>query len=172
VPKLIDRGDGVMTDDFGNAIGFYHAADLADTYAERVASAQPGDAIAGDDVAKVRTFGTGATRSNDKGRIDPEGFLSPLAVERYCEYLDKHRYQADGTIRDSDNWQRGIPLASYAKSLWRHVLAFWTRHRGFTIADTRTGVDIEEDLCAIIFNAQGYLHELLKDKRRATTDIG
>lgn len=113
----------------------------------------------------VRTFETGATRSADTGRIDPEGFLSPLVLERYCEYMGKHRLQPDGNLRASDNWQKGIPLTTYVKGLWRHFLHFWTRHRGFTILDPLAAADIEEDLCAIMFNAQGYLFELLQAKR-------
>ena len=109
----------------------------------------------------LRTFATGATRTADSGRIDPEGFLSPLAVQRYSEYLHKHRFQADGVTRDSDNWQRGVPLDVYMKSAWRHFLHWWTRHRGWTVSDPQAGSDIEEDLCAVIFNAQGYLHELV-----------
>ena len=118
----------------------------------------------------VRVFDTGATRSNDAERIDPEGFLSPLALERYSEYLHKHRLQPDGSVRDSDNWQKGIPLDAYMKGLLRHVLHLWQRHRGWTVVDPKAGVDIQEDLCAIIFNAQGYLHELLKTGRRANEE--
>jgi hypothetical protein len=110
----------------------------------------------------VRKFDTGATRSADGGRYDPEGFLSPLAIERFCEYMNKHRQQPDGSIRASDNWQKGLPLTTYIKGMWRHFLHLWVRHRGFEPTDDKAGADAEEDLCAIIFNAQGYLHELLK----------
>ncbi len=113
----------------------------------------------------IRTFETGATRSGDSGRYDPEGFLSPLALERFCEYMNKHRRQADGTLRDSDNWQKGMPLISYMKGMWRHLLHLWQRHRGWTVTDPGAAANIEEDLCAIIFNAQGYLHELVKGSR-------
>jgi len=114
-----------------------------------------------------RVFESGATRSDDLGRIDPEAALSPLALERYSEYILKHRRQSDGALRDMDNWQKGIPLAAYAKGLWRHLLHFWQRHRGWTVVDPKAATSIEEDLCAIIFNAQGYLHEILKEQRRA-----
>lgn len=112
----------------------------------------------------VRSFETGATRSSDKDRDDPEGYLSPLVIDRFCQYMSKHRVQPDGSIRDSDNWQKGLPLATYMKGLWRHFLHLWTRHRGWTVRDQKAAADIEEDLCSIIFNAQGYLHELLKQK--------
>ena len=119
----------------------------------------------------VRLFETGATRSADAGRYDPEGFVSPIALERYCEYMHKHRFQADGSVRDSDNWQKGMPLASYAKGLWRHFLHFWQRHRGWTVTDPGAATDVEEDLCAMWFNIQGYLHELVKARRAAPLPV-
>jgi hypothetical protein len=115
----------------------------------------------------IRSFDTGATRSADAGRYDPEGFMSPIVIERFCEYMNKHRAQPDGSIRGSDNWQKGIPLAIYMKGMWRHVLHLWTRHRGHKVMDPLATTDMEEDLCAIIFNANGMLFELLKDKRKA-----
>lgn len=112
----------------------------------------------------VRKFETGATRSADAMRDDPEGYLSPLVIDRFNDYMTKHRKQPDGSIRDSDNWQLGMSFASYAKGLWRHALHFWTRHRGWPVRDPLAAPDIQEDLCAIIFNAQGYLHQLLRDE--------
>src|SRR5262245_3364407 len=113
---------------------------------------------------RLRTFDTGATRSPDSTRDDPEGFLSPLVLDRFCAYMTRHRVQADGTVRDSDNWQKGMPLSSYMKGLWRHFLHAWTRHRGYPVRDAGAAQDLEEDLCAIIFNAQGYLHTLWTSK--------
>jgi len=109
------------------------------------------------EINAMRVFETGATRNVDTTKLDYEGFLSPLAIERYAQYLHKHRYQADGNIRDSDNWQKGIPLAVYMKSMWRHFVDLWKLHRGYTADE-----DIETALCAIMFNAQGYLHEIVK----------
>jgi hypothetical protein len=118
-------------------------------------------------VEGVRQFESGATRSADAGRYDPEGFLSPIVLERFCEYMNKHRLQPDGSIRGSDNWQKGIPLATYAKGMWRHFLHFWTRHRGHVVRDDMSAASIEEDLCAILFNVQGYLFEVLKEKEQS-----
>ena len=112
----------------------------------------------------VRTFSGGATRTADAGRDDPEGYLSPLVIDRFNEYMTKHRKQSDGCLRASDNWQHGMPLYTYIKGLWRHFLHLWTRHRGFPVRDPGAAADREEDLCAIIFNAQGYLHELLVER--------
>lgn len=105
----------------------------------------------------MRQFKTGATRNSDEGKYDYEGFLSPLVLERFAKYMHKHRLQADGKLRDSDNWQKGIPQEAYMKSAWRHFMEWWKAHRTL-----KTEEDIEESICALIFNAQGYLHERLK----------
>ena len=107
----------------------------------------------------VRKFDTGATRDSEDGKLDYEGFLSTFVLLRYAEYMNKHRKQSDGKIRASDNWQKGIPLTAYMKSLWRHLVELWTEHR---LSDNDESK--EEALCAIIFNASGYLHEILKEK--------
>jgi hypothetical protein len=112
-----------------------------------------------DSIGVMRTFPTGATRHIDTEKMDIEGFLSPIVIQRYCEYLHKHRLQVDGTMRSSDNWQSGIPKDVYMKSLLRHVMAMWTHHRGFPLQ-----TDLQEDICGVIFNSCGYLFELLKEK--------
>ena len=119
------------------------------------------------DTPLVRSFDTGATRSADAGRYDPEAFMSPIVIERFCEYMQANRVQPDGTVRDGDNWQKGIPQATYVKGLWRHTLHLWTRMRGYVVQDPKAARNSEEDLCAIIFNANGLLFELLKDRRKA-----
>lgn len=105
----------------------------------------------------MRKFETGATRDTDINKPDYEGFLSPLVIERYGRYMNKHRKQADGKLRDSDNWQKGIPKEAYMKSAWRHFIDMWKEHRGIITKD-----GIEEALCALLFNVSGYLHEHLK----------
>ena len=107
----------------------------------------------------MRKFETGATRDVDEDKYDYEGFLSPLVMERFAEYMDKHRTQADGDLRDSDNWQKGIPKEAYMKSGWRHFMDWWKEHRGIKSQEGK-----EQAICAVIFNAQGYLYEILKDK--------
>jgi hypothetical protein len=107
----------------------------------------------------MRQFDTGATRNTDDGKIDFEGFLSPLVLAEFGDYMDKHRLQADGKLRDSDNWQKGIPLDAYMKSAWRHFFDWWSFHRGYPTAHGDTETEI---LCALMFNVMGYLHEKLK----------
>lgn len=118
----------------------------------------------------VRTFGTGATRDLDANKLDYEGFLSPLVLKRYAEHMHKARKMPDGSMRDSDNWQLGIPKEAYMKSLWRHFYSVWSLHRGIQtyVQPTHapaTPEDIETELCALLFNASGMLHEILKAKR-------
>jgi hypothetical protein len=112
----------------------------------------------------MRVFETGATRDDDTHKLDFEGFLSPLALEAFAEYMHKHRKQEDGRIRASDNWQRGICASVYMKSMWRHFFDVWKIHRGLTVVDPKTGkkVTLKEALCALFFNVQGMLHEELR----------
>ena len=106
----------------------------------------------------MRKFATGTTRDTAEGKFDYEGFLSPWVLERFARYMHKHRKQADGQLRDSDNWQKGIPKDVYIKSIFRHFMDLWFGHRGdFSQEGT------EEALCALMFNVQGYLFELLKE---------
>ena len=103
----------------------------------------------------MRTFDTGATRDTDAGKPDYEGFLSPLAIAAFGRYMDRHRKQANGVPRASDNWQKGIPLDAYMKSMWRHFFEVWALHR----AGEYPVAQMTEALCALQFNVQGYLHE-------------
>lgn len=110
----------------------------------------------------MREFETGATRDSNENKLDYEGFLSPLVLRRYAEFMHDHRLQADGKLRDSDNWQKGIPINEYASSLIRHTMAVWLLHRGYPAFDEKGNeLDLQTELCAAIFNAMGYLFELL-----------
>lgn len=109
----------------------------------------------------MRKFKSGATRSDASARPLYLGFFSPLVVQRFGAYMARHREQKDGTMRDPDNWQKGMPRASYLDGLFRHFTHAWLRHKGFEVLDPKAEPTIEDDLCAIIFNAQGYLHELM-----------
>lgn len=108
----------------------------------------------------MRTFDTGANRDTDHGKLDFEGFLSPAVLERYAEYMHGKRTLADGSVRDSDNWQKGIPISAYVKSLWRHFFAVWKSYR--------RGVVDMDDCCGALFNLMGLMHETLKSN---TADV-
>src|SRR3990167_2688002 len=106
----------------------------------------------------IRTFGSGATRDTDEGKLDWEGFISPVAMRYFAEYMHRNRYQSDGTLRDADNWQKGMPRRQYMKSLIRHTWALWCNWRSEEGSQgLRKATDL---LCAIIFNAQGLLLEI------------
>lgn len=122
----------------------------------------------------MRTFNGGAVRDEDNYKLDYEGFLNPLVLEAYGEYMHHHRKMTDGTLRDSDNWQKGFGKSVVAKSLIRHAIEFWKDHRGYQVTDRKSGkhVYIKDILCAIIFNAQAYLLEVLKEEDEINDPIG
>lgn len=95
-------------------------------------------------------FKTGATRSAETA-YDPSGFLSPRVLQVFSEYMEKHRTQADGTLRASDNWQKGMPTSRTIRSLIRHTFDIWLMSRGYKpkSKDCTTPLDA---LCAIYFN--------------------
>ena len=106
---------------------------------------------------KTRKFSTGATRDADHDKLDYEGFVSPEVLQVFATYMHKHRVQSDGSLRDSDNWQKGMPLDAYMKSGWRHFHDWWMEHRGY---ESREG--LINALCGLMFNVQGYMFEVLK----------
>lgn len=113
-------------------------------------------------MGKVRKFNSGATRDSEEGKNDYEGYLSPLVIEAYGNYMTKHRKQSDGSIRDSDNWKKGFGNKHYdvcMKSLWRHFLDLWLEHRGFI---SREGM--KDALMGILFNTMAYTYQFLMDE--------
>jgi len=110
----------------------------------------------------MRLFKTGATRDTEEGKLDYEGATSAIVLKRCAEYSRKHRKTASGE-RPCDNWKKGMPRDAYLKSLCRHVMDVRLHHRGFS--EEAVG-ELEDALCAVIFNASGYLHELLKGESK------
>ena len=113
------------------------------------------------DDGTLRSFETGATRDTNEGKLDFEGFLSPAVLHQFARYMNMNRLQSDGNLRDSDNWQKGMPFDVYMKSGFRHFFEWWIQHR--------TGGEPHEDriamvgaICGVMFNCMGYLHEWLK----------
>ena len=109
----------------------------------------------------MRKFKSGATRDTDAMKPDYHGYLSPLVIEAFGRYMLKHQKQADGTMRDSDNWKRGIPKSAYMKSMFRHFHDVWMEHDGFK---SREGM--EDALMGLLFNVMGYSLEYLKEKKK------
>ena len=110
----------------------------------------------------VRQFDTGATRSPQAEKLCYDRFLSPLVLKRFAEYMHEHRKQSDGLMRDPDNWQKGIPQASYMDIMARHEMDVWLHQSGFPGDATE---DLETALCGLMFNAMGMLFEVLKAER-------
>ncbi|SRR6266566_5522147 len=143
---------------------------------------------------KIRQFSTGANRNSDIGKLDYEGFNSPIVEKAYAEYLNRHRKLSDGTVRDSDNWQKLFGDNHYdvcAKSMLRHVMDVWLFHRGFPeetnsytealrfedqekpfTEEERIELAREEAICGAIFNLKAYLFKLRTEKRNNAKSQG
>ena len=111
-----------------------------------------------------RTFESGATRDTVNDKLSYVKGMSVAVLHRYMEYLGKHREQPDGSTREFDNWKKGIPKECYIDSLVRHTMDEWRLYEGQAVIDNHGYVSEEDLLCAIIFNAHGILHEILKGK--------
>ncbi len=111
-------------------------------------------------------FTTGATRSTDANKVDYEGHINPEVLAIYGDYMNRHRVQRDGQLRQSDNWQKGIPLYRYVKSLIRHTFEFWRMWRGTTVLnpDNNKLFTFQDVLCAILFNVMGIMYEMQRAK--------
>lgn len=112
----------------------------------------------------MRKFKSGATRDNNEGKYDYEGFLSVLVLEAYAKYMHKNRLQADGKLRASDNWQKGFGedhLSVCLKSLYRHFVDLWKEHREYK---SRDGID--DAIGGLLFNAMAYYHKILVDRKK------
>ena len=130
-------------------------------------SAYYGNAGNARDKSAKQEFATGANRSGDTHKVDYEGHFSPSALRYFGNYMHRHRVnRRTGETRDSDNWQLGIPLHKYMKSLVRHTLDLHQAWRGTAVTDPDAPngelMTLGDLLAAIIFNAQGMLHELVE----------
>jgi hypothetical protein len=152
--KSCDTGPYDLVEKIGGAIEYMSEEPRA--YGQPPANPQP----------LLRTFASGATRNLDTNKLDYEGFLSPLVIEAFGKYMHSHRLQKDGTLRSSSNWKAGIPDEVYMKSMWRHFFDVWKLYSGYEVLSPEDShsVSREEALCAVLFNVQGMLHELLKEK--------
>jgi hypothetical protein len=117
-----------------------------------------------------RVFESGASRNSDDGKLDYDGFLSPQVLKSYALYMHKMRYLEDGNLRDSDNWQKGIPKSQYMKSMWRHFMDVWVGRRDISkdigTVDRYTKEERVEQLNALLFNVMGLLYEELNNNKK------
>ncbi len=116
-------------------------------------------------VAK-RVFPSGAIRNNAKRKFDYEGFVNPAVENSFARYMHKHRKMEDGTYRDSDDWQKGIPNEELMKCLLRHTIDVHLLHRGFEVIDeSGKKVTLEDCLNGVKFNVNAYLLNLIKGSK-------
>lgn len=108
-----------------------------------------------------RTFDSGATRASLGDKPQYEGYLNPLVLHRFAQYMQRHQTMEDGSRRAPDNWQKGIPKDALIDSGIRHIIDIWLHHRGYSYAARE---DLEESLCAAMFFTMAYLHSVLEDK--------
>lgn len=99
-------------------------------------------------MAKLTKFDSGAIRDTQEGKPNFYECMSPFAMWRYGEYMEKsaEKYGAD-------NWTKGIPIESYMKSLERHLLKLKMELKyGFTKEEG-------DHASAIMFNIMGLMHQ-------------
>lgn len=110
---------------------------------------------------EVRVFESGATRSPLGNKLQYEGYLNPLVLKRFAEYMKKHQTQSNGEQRAADNWQKNIPLESLYDSKVRHDMDVWLYARGY---EEEMEEDIEEALCAVMFNTMAILKQVIEKR--------
>jgi hypothetical protein len=113
---------------------------------------------------ETRRFESGAIRDSNEDKLDFESTFDPMTMESFAKFIHKHNKLPDGSMRPEDNWQKGIPKAEYMKSLFRHFMQAWKIHRGHKAYDNHGEVTMEDALNGIIFNARGYLYEILNGR--------
>jgi hypothetical protein len=139
----------------------------------------------------VRTMPSGATRSSEQSKFAYEGFINPAVLAVFANYMHMHRMQKDGTLREADNWQKGIGKQSCMESGLRHMMDLWALHRGYSVwkEKTSTGgekthyvlpwtelqgdwreIHLYDALCGIMFNTQAYILEQIKEDGGAYAD--
>ncbi len=127
----------------------------------------------GENVSANRLFATGATRNNDPERVDWVRMMSLSALFEYADYMRRHRKQADGALREFDNWKGqdgkgGFPKHEIVESLVRHTLDLAALESG---VEPMRKCEEKEACCAIIFNAMAYLHTILAEVERTGKQV-
>lgn len=119
----------------------------------------------------LRMSESGAIRNSDIGKINYQGALSPLILEAYGKYIEKHSLLPDGTRRNNKNWQKLFGTVEEHKevcieSAWRHFIDVLMEHDGY---ESRDGLD--EALGGLMFNIQGYWFAELKERLEKKEEI-
>lgn len=111
----------------------------------------------------TREFDSGASRNSDEGKLEYNGFNSSVVDLAYAKYMHKHRFLEDGTMRESDNWKKGIPVPEIQKSLGRHYMDYRLICDGYNVIENGETHDLIDALMGLRFNVNAHLHELLKN---------
>lgn len=80
-----------------------------------------------------REFKTGANRNSSNGKFVYSDFINPLNEHSFAKYMHGKRFLDDGTYRDGNNWQRGIPMEELLKSFRRHSWELEALHLGYVL---------------------------------------
>lgn len=118
----------------------------------------------------MRNYETGATRNSDEGKPQYAKIGDPTIDKAYADYMNAQAVQADGKIRPADNWKKGIPVADYLDSQRRHWHDVWFHLSGHP--EQAEEKDLVTALCALKFNVDGMLYEVLKERRAAAAGPG
>ncbi len=104
----------------------------------------------------MRKFDGGAVRDGEAGKVDFDGCFSPEVLLAFARYMQRHSVLSDGSLRSAGNWKTGMPKDVYMRSAFRHFFSWWYAHNGGK-------EEILEAMCGLMFNLQGYMHELLRE---------
>ena len=83
---------------------------------------------------KIRKFESGASRNSNSGKFEYYKFINPINEFSFAKYMHSKRYLDNGELRDSDDWQKGIPQDSLLDSLTRHIKELELLHMGYIVA--------------------------------------
>lgn len=100
----------------------------------------------------MREAPTGANRNSDTGKFGMEGFVHPLVQIMWGAYMQHHRHLEDGTLRDPDNWQKGLGRQWLMESGERHFWDWKLEHDG---CKSREGLLM--GLLGLKFNVDAYI---------------
>ena len=106
----------------------------------------------------MRMFETGAIRDTDEGKLDVEAYLSPEFIRAFSVFMHFHQQLPDGTRRNGDDWQKGMPLDVLMKSATRHHLDWWIAHRDGQTAEGRLW-----SIFGLVFNAMAYATQYMRE---------
>lgn len=102
---------------------------------------------------KIRVFESGASRNNADNKLEYHKFNSPLVEWGFAQYMHKHRFLEDGTMREGDNWQKGFDNDTILASLRRHIMDLELLEKGLKVTENGKEVSLLDTLYAIRFNA-------------------